>query len=445
MIEEFEYKGRWRVPDEEFWYNGALKFHPGEPIILEIFGTFNPGMFDTEKKGIILGETTKGDITLVDSDYITHSHSFVSDVTIGKYRPSYIIAGHQFYSAESIQFSKTTFKTFNLFTWLDTAGLIRDERNLLPSEYTKPESLSFKCFEECSGAIDFHHTLNLIFRNNRTEVEEDCSVSLSYNKSRHFKDILMDIYIFNGFITLMTFEQCYPLSISFIDPSYTEDNKAKIIQCFYQNPDYNKKYKARSKGEFLMSFQDIRDEFSNLIRSWYKHYHEIKPVFSLMLYSFRDKQKFNDDKFMDIARAVETFHRRTTTCTKLPANEFELMVSRILEKIDKNDKKWLVKNNSLKYSNELSLKRRLLDLYKTYSSPYLLEQIPDPKRFFQKVVDCRNYYTHYSIENEKEALKGKNLFELNQKLKALLIICICKHIGINDADILTDGLKRNLY
>jgi hypothetical protein len=84
-------------------------------------------------------------------------------------------------------------------------------------------------------------------------------------------------------------------------------------------------------------------------------------------------------------------------------------------------------------------------LYKTYSSPYLLEQIPDPKRFFQKVVDCRNYYTHYSIENEKEALKGKNLFELNQKLKALLIICICKHIGINNADILTDGLKRNLY
>jgi hypothetical protein len=444
MIEEFEYKGRWKVPEEESWYNGVLKFNPDKPPLLEIFGTFNPGMFDRDSKQIILGETTKGDITLVDSDYVTHSHSFESGVTIGKYRPCYIITGHHFPSFESIQFNKATFKTFNLFTWLNTAGLIRDERSFLPSKYSKPESLSFKYFAECDGTIDFHHTLNLIFKNNRTEIEEDCSVTLTYSIERHFKDVLMDIYIFNGFITLATFEQSYPLSISLTSPNYAKDDKVKTIQCFYQNPTYSKKYKNRIRGEYLIDFESINNNFPTLIENWYKHFNEIGPVFSLMLYSFKDKFKFDDDKFMDIVRALETFHRRTTTCTKLPSNEFELMIARIFESIEKSDRQWLVKNNSLKYANELSLKRRLLDLFKNYSSAYLAEKIQEPKRFFQKVVDCRNYYTHYSKENQEHALKGKDLFELNQRLKALLIICICKHTGINDSDILTKGLNRNL-
>jgi hypothetical protein len=72
MIEKFEYKGRWKIPGEESWYNGTLQFSPETGSNLEIFGTFNPGLLNRVSKSIILGETNKGDITLVDNYYKTH-------------------------------------------------------------------------------------------------------------------------------------------------------------------------------------------------------------------------------------------------------------------------------------------------------------------------------------------------------------------------------------
>lgn len=122
MVEQFECKGRWKIPGEETWYNGALQFLPESGTTLEIFGTFNSGLLNRETKTIILGETNKGNITLVDNYYKTTRHSSESDVTIGIYRPNFIIVGHHFESFESIQFRKVTFKTFNLFEWFDISG-----------------------------------------------------------------------------------------------------------------------------------------------------------------------------------------------------------------------------------------------------------------------------------------------------------------------------------
>ncbi len=446
MVEQFECKGRWKIPGEETWYNGTLQFSPESGTTLEIFGTFNSGLLNRETKTIILGETNKGDITLVDNYYKTTRHSFESDVTIGIYKPNFIIVGHHFESFESIQFQKITFKTFNLFEWFDISGLNHSiKKTTFSVEYSKPPQLSFEYFDGCKGVIDFHYSASLEGIANKTEIEEACSVTFEYAEKRKFKDILMDVYTFNGFVTFVTFEQSYPLSISFSDIEYIKEGKPKTIKCSYDNPTYGTQYKPRRKGEHLIDYSDIKDDFSSLIKNWYKRNQEIKPVFSLMLYSFKDKLKFSEDKFMDIVRAVETFHRRTTNCTKMPKEEFESMVQRIYSKVDPKDKQWLVKQNAFTYQNEFSLKNRLLDLFARYPSSYLEDKTPNIKRFCVQVVDSRNYYTHYNADKESNALKGKELFELNQNLKALLITCICKDIGLNDSLlILEHGLRRNL-
>jgi hypothetical protein len=121
------------------------------------------------------------------------------------------------------------------------------------------------------------------------------------------------------------------------------------------------------------------------------------------------------------------------------------MVQRIYSKVDPKDKQWLVKQNTFTYQNEFSLKNRLLDLFARYPNSYLEDKVRNTKRFCVQVVDSRNYYTHYDATKEHNALKGKELFELNQNLKALLIGCICKDIGLNDSLlILEHGLRRNL-
>ena len=442
MIEQFETKGKWKLPESEAWYNGTLKFTPENGATLEIFGSFNSGVLNQKTKTIILGETSQGNVTLVDNYYKSSNHSFESEITIETYKPGFIIVGHHFLSVESIQFRTIKFKTFNLFEWISTTGQNNKlNRTSLSINYNKPENISFDYFDGCKGVVEFGYSISRERLANKFEFEEECSVTFKYSEKRYFKDILMDVYIFNGFITLATFEQSYPLSIIFSDPEYTKDDKPQLIKCTYFNTTYRQEYKQRIKGEFLFDYS--KDDFPDLIKNWYKRFQEIRPAFSLMLYSFKDKLKFNEDNFMDIARAVETFHRRTTDCTKMPKDEYEAMVQRIYDKVNPTDKQWLIKQDALKYQNELSLKNRLIDLFKTYSSPYLVEQIPNIKKFCVKVVDSRNYYTHFNADKEKDSLKENKLFELSQNLKALLITCLCKHIGLNE-NALDKGLKRNL-
>lgn len=349
-----------------------------------------------------------------------------------------------FHHKTVISFRSVTFKLFNLFEWLNIKGLKHDFSKIKTEfslNYSKPDKIEFEYFEECKGSIELFSSISLEDINNKVEILEECSVVLQYPAKRSFRDILMDIYVFSGFATLCTFEQSYATSINFSDTDFTKESKMKTISCYYQNPTYSQKHKNRRKGEHLISYSIIKDDFPELIKNWYQKHKEIKPVFSLMLYTFRDKLKFSEDKFMDVVRAVETFHRRTQNRTKLPLTDFESKLKSILDKVEEGDKKWLQDN--LEYANELSLKNRLKDLIKDNSNSFLQTRIKDINRFTFDVVNSRNYYTHYSADKEKLALRGKDLFELNQILLGLLISCVFKHIGLRD-NLLDAGLTKSL-
>src|SRR5690606_34348260 len=82
MIEEKEYKGEWQIPGDDVWHNGVLKFSPDKRTSLEIYGSFNNGLFDRNAQQIIIGKTSQGDITLVDSHYRSTKHTHTTCVTI---------------------------------------------------------------------------------------------------------------------------------------------------------------------------------------------------------------------------------------------------------------------------------------------------------------------------------------------------------------------------
>lgn len=115
MIEEKEYKGEWQIPGDDVWHNGVLKFSPDKRTNLEIYGSFNNGLFDRNAQQIIIGKTSQGDITLVDSHYRSTKHTHATGVTIGEYTPSFVLIGHHFSSEQEILFRSVSFRLFNLF------------------------------------------------------------------------------------------------------------------------------------------------------------------------------------------------------------------------------------------------------------------------------------------------------------------------------------------
>lgn len=450
MITKFEYKGSWKLPQSEAWVDGTLNYDPDIGARLEIFGTFNRGLFDRSSKEIILGKTTSGDVTLIDNWYLS-TKNIQNGVTIGIYQPIIIIEGQHFETISEICFSKVIFRLFNFFQWIDKSGIkyeVDPKGNEYSITYKKVEDIYFTISEECEGKISFESPRNSEDFYNKIELEEQSYITLTYNKSKNYKEILNDIIYFLGFTTLCTFEQSYPINITFNDDKFVEkianSTRIKNIKCIYQNNSYDAKYKLRNKNEHLIRYNDIKNIFPNVIKNWFELYRKLEPVFILMLYSFRHKNKFSVDKFMDIVRALESYHRNTHNNQRIQEEEYSLKVKEILAMVtlEKAELEWL--ESRLKYGNEPNLNFRLKELVKEHQNAYVKEHITDTKKFGINVVDSRNYYTHYDRSLEDKALKGKELFIITQKLMGILYSCILRQIGLENAHF-ENGLQNHLY
>jgi hypothetical protein len=87
-----------------------------------------------------------------------------------------------------------------------------------------------------------------------------------------------------------------------------------------------------------------------------------------------------------------------------------------------------------KYENEVSLRKRLKEIYKMHKSavePF----IPDRDEFIGLTLDTRNYLTHYGKDLEEKAAKGAELFFLTTRLELVIEIIFLSEIGFVDEDI----------
>jgi len=438
MVEKVEYKGKWKLPETDKWIDGEVKFSPEEGLVLQLYGTFRKNILDRSSRKIILGKTTVGDITLVDS-WNKSTHDKYDQITISVYLPRIMFVGKHFNTFEDITFHEVSFRLFNLFQWFGVWGLeLRLED--IPKEYSivykKPNDIEFPYHTDCECGLTFFSPLKrTIFQNHGLELTEESEVSLKYKEKVHFEEILNDMTVFQGFITLSTFEQTYPLHISFRDNDYFKEhidsNEIINIQCIYQNTFYNREYKVRWEQESLLPFQNIQNDFPKLIWNWYEKSQEIEPSIISLLDYFIDKYHFKTETFMVIVRGLETFHRRIFRKQRLPKHEFDEKIKSIINTIElsKPDRDWL--KEELLYSNELKLKERLVDLINTYSNRYIQNQIKDINKFCRDVVNTRNYNTHFTPHLKKKSLSGMDLFYVTQTLTGLLISCILSYIEVD--------------
>lgn len=400
MIEEVEYKGSWRLPNTDTWINGILTFSPETGSSLELFGTFGNGLFEPPYQEIILGKTTGGDITLVEVWYRSSKHIY-NQIKIGVYRPMKIFVGKHFNSKTEIKFREVSFQLFNLWDWFNISG-INFEYNDVSKDYSvvykKPNIIEFTYHKDCQGHMTFVSPIEFKDENHRIEIEEGCHVSLKNNNKVHYEELLKEIMVFQGFVTLSTFEQSYPMRIIFKDDDYyKEDGEIKRtlkVQCLYQNDFYNKNHQIQRPSESLLGYHRIQDDFPNVIFDWNKKFHEIEPSFLLLLDYFIKKNSYGSEKFINIVKSLETFHKLTTNMKK-------------------------------------SLNKRLHDLLNTYSNQYIQTKITDIDTFCTEVVELRNDYTHPDLNFMVNSLKVELVYRLTQQLTGLIISCVLTEIGID--------------
>jgi hypothetical protein len=148
-------------------------------------------------------------------------------------------------------------------------------------------------------------------------------VKFDYSSKTDFKEILIDAGKFRGFISLINDEVSFPKKIYFRDSD--EDKNLEMIHknIFYQE-------QTKKWFQPIISFHEL-ENFQELIQNWYREYSEIEHVFNLRLYHYKDKNFFSVDRFIDMTRVLESFHRLRRKNERVNPDDYKEFLKKIKE------------------------------------------------------------------------------------------------------------------
>ena len=183
----------------------------------------------------------------------------------------------------------------------------------------------------------------------------------------------------------------------------------------------------------LFRYLQLKDRFQTTISGWMAAYEEIEPAMNLYFASKSGAHPFIDGKFLSLAQCLETYHRRSSSQLEMPEEEYSSLLSSLLVACEPKWKSLI--EGKLKFENELSLRKRLKKVLEPVSSYFGDEK--SITYLINKIVDTRNYLTHYPEELESKTADDQELRKLCLKMEAIFQMHLLSRIGITQEEIST--------
>ncbi|HEX8658380.1 MAG TPA: HEPN domain-containing protein [Hymenobacter sp.] len=450
-MERFTYRGEWFLPEApDKTVIGTLYYNPKKSSKLDLVGTLVDFKgSELHEPTIILGLTTKGERITLYKCYQSSSSLF-SGIDTCIYTINFILIGNHYKKVEELFFDKVSASFEYLNEFLSVFGFSKvshDHKNKAISiDYKLPETIKFNLSENLSSKFIFSYSASSSKYLQNVNIVQNSKIEIISNTSLDFNNTLRNISTYQDFITLAALSTASAISINFYKKKKqveSEDNNEFEKTCLYYTPSFKEKQRTiKSSRDFLFNYNDIRENWEAVISKWFAHEEKIAPVIDLLLASFYNSGSFNENKFLNIAQALENFHRRTRNNLVRTKLEHSQMLDEILLSVDSKHKEWL--KSRLYFSNEPTLRERLQELINDTPSSILNKITSDSNQLLKDTRNSRNYYTHYDPSSEKKALKGVDLYYLSEKLRLILIIHILFETGLSPAQI-EEVFERNHY
>ena len=196
--------------------------------------------------------------------------------------------------------------------------------------------------------------------------------------------------------------------------------------------------------EMLFPLKKIKKKFPVLLRNWFEKMEDIRPVAVLFSGVINRLLSNLEPQFLAYTQAIEAFHARFMGGTYLSEADYRKVSQVLKSSIPKGVLPDLVVSlkSRIKYGNEFSLRKRLKDIFQNFSQKTNNLITKDTGKFSNKVVNARNYFTHYSKELEKGSLRKRDLYFAIQKLRLILIFLFAKEIGLKE-DQVRNAVRSN--
>lgn len=452
MTEDFKIIGEWFLPSNpNDRVHGTLNFSRNEGASLELYGSLksNHSLHEFANQELILGLSSKSKLITLYKCHMTKSGgaTLVQGQESGKitltYSIMYTLVGLHVNSPDELMFDHISSEIFNLGEWVGISGFINSmpdfekiQRNEISVEYKLPEPIEFVIDKHSKGKFSFvaNHPGFSRYQKN-ISIKQGVHFQVDTEPEKSVEDLLSYVFNFQNLLVLALYRSTYPMSISLRGERHKKELVGrepirKKIELHISTSNIKANEEPLFDFEMLFSYKQIKDQFPQIIKNWFAKYELLKPAFNLLFEQFYNGNRFSENTFLNLAQSAETFHARIHNHTKIPKGEYQAMKEEILKSAPEVYHKWL--KDQFNFGNNLNLHTRLSELTEKYSNDFLDRIITDKDEFVKQVKHSRNYYTHYSNDGKKKALKGGDLFYLSERLKILLVWAFLVEVGFDN-------------
>ena len=400
--------------------------------------------------GIIKSKQVNDYVTLEDCHYVNSSTSIDPELSSSIIGATHAFVGAAYDADCEILLSELRFSTSALDEWLNISGAGISHKfgqnNRIDSitiQYSTPEKRQYSLPNNMTLEISFDSTVPLGPSAVETKISQKARISLRATGLRpvgEFFDLALKVQNLLCFCIdeILPPDFVVGYSDEVVQQLSNEKTRKLPIRIFYRSTFGTEPDSSISRRNMLLTYALLEPRFEDVLCRWLVAYDQYKPTFDLFFGMRVGAYKYVEAEFLSMIQALESLHRRRTPSQELPKEQFDSIVGAMLKTVPTAHQNFF--DSKLKYSNEPTLKKRVAAMFEPY---WPLYQTTESKgELVRKIVDTRNYLTHYSSGLSTKACQGVELFHLSKRVEVLLQLYVLEILGL-DRNTIVDIVAGN--
>ena len=270
----------------------------------------------------------------------------------------------------------------------------QDKNLTFSADLESANQIAVKIDDNCK--LKLEGEVNITHGKTGMQVEINQMSTLNFTCSRpiSMNDAKRNVFLFEQFLSFATLTPVQSDRFLLIDKDKDGDStKNKTIE-IYEKKDERLNDPERF-WEYLFVYETIKDSFSSIICKWYAE-KDMFPIRAHLIDSVGHRGTFCSNDFLTVAQAVEGFYYRFR-------------------------------------EDGPNLTTILKNLRNEFSDISILELSDDD---IKCIRDSRHYFSHLLPPGKKEhVVNGHELYNLNHKLRKLLLCCMLNFVGFSNQEI----------
>ena len=337
-MDSFERMGYWWLPEEpnepiskipETAIPGKLSFDPATGGVLELLGNLDTddpyGMNRSKQFDIIQGFVSESQKCVTLRDCYVTSASVGSTISPTKLIVSCIFTGYRYWfdSIEDIMFERLSTGYTYLNDWMFQKNIeidmsYSDQEGLksYSAKYTEPDPIEVPLDDvriEISPSLGGESSITEVSIKNKYRISVIPEQPMRFDE--YFKFINFHL---PNFLTLATGYSNFPANVS----GAVSDERGGM-SIFYKIPEIANVDRRISPWPMLFSYNDVKRDLPKYLSNWIRNSEKLEATYDLYFRMKYSKVLVLDSEFLNLAQALEAYHRNVYDGEYLSKDEYE--------------------------------------------------------------------------------------------------------------------------